>query len=620
MRTICLDFETVYKKSEYSVRELGNWKYTHDDRFDPYLLSVFDGSEGWVGNPADFNWDALAGSTLLAHNAAFERAICARLAELGRAPRLDNPWQCTANLTSFLASTRSLDKALRVLEGKPISKSIRDWMSGKTWADAVDAGKADELAQYALDDAKECWGLWDKYGHRWPQFERDLSELTMRQCARGVAINTDLLTEYRMILQEVIWHLERSLPWTERGAAPTSPIAVAEQCKEAGIPAPPVKTHDEEGFDKWLATYGPQYSWVYGVGNWRQLGKLLASLDTIQERLRPDGTIDFSLLYFGGHTGRWSGGGSGLNMQNLRKVPLFLKNRQLVAPPTGLGKKAFADWQSASTDYALDVRKLFVPRAGKKFILCDLSQIEPRCLAWLTGNSELLQMLGSGMAIYEAFARVSMGWTGGELSTENADLYQLAKIQVLGLGYGCGWEKFITIAAGYGVALDEPKSRELVEKFRENNPKITALWRSLDDAFRESVNDHFVLTLPSGRSLTYRNVLREVRSKKNRTTGKWEPRFVFTAEVGDKRVETYGGKLTENLVQAVARDVFGGHLLELEKSIGDVIWHVHDEAITEVDCNVKPSDVEQVMSVCPDWLEGCPVGAKAKEAPHYLKG
>lgn len=622
-----LDYETYYKKSTpkdpgYSIRGMGNWRYTHDERFDPYLISVFDGANEWVGHPRDFNWDALEGADLLlAHNAGFDRAVTNSLVEQGRAPAFlaKMPWHCTANLTSFVASARALDNAVHVLEGRSLDKGPRDWMNGKTWDDAIAAGKADEIARYALSDARECWGLWDKYSPRWPQFERDLSDLTIHQCSRGVQLNVELLEKYRTVLQEVIFNLEHSFPWVGRGEAPTSPKAIAEQCRIVGIPAPPIKTHDEEGFEVWEKTYGPRFPWVYGAGQWRSLGKLLSALDTLKERLRPDNTVDFSLLYFGGHTGRWSGGGSGFNMQNMRKVPLYIKDGHMVSPPAGLNFKETKEWVKTSTDFQLDIRRLFIPRPGKKFICADLSQIEPRVLAWLTNNTNLLQLLGSGMSIYEAFARVSMNWTGGKLKDEAPDLYQLAKIQVLGLGYGCGWEKFITIAAGYGVILDEPKSRELVTGFRQQNQSITGLWRTLDDAYRGSVGGDFNMELPSGRSLNYRDVLREVRSKRNAETKKYEKRFVFTSKIGPDREELYGGLLTENLVQATARDVFGEHLLELEKQVGDVIFHVHDEAITEVEKDVTCADVEYVMAQCPEWIPGLPVAAEAKEADCYTK-
>jgi hypothetical protein len=619
MNTIALDYETFYSK-DYSIRDLGNWRYCHDAEFDPYMLSIFDGERKWVGHPEEFNWDALRGSRIIAHNAAFDGSVTDRLIEDGLVPpwvRAELPWQCTANLSSHTASVRSLADSIKVLYGRNVSKGMRDYMKGKHWPQAIADGKAKDLQDYAISDVVECHRLWTDHSPKWSQFEQDLSSLTMKQCARGVAINTELLDEYRSVLQEVIYNLVKSFPWVARGAKPTSPIAIAEQCAMAGIPAPPVKTHDEEGFVLWESTYGPRFPWVYGAGQWRSLGKLLSSLDTVKERLRPDGTIDFSLLYFGGHTGRWSGGGSGFNLQNLRKVPLYLKDRHMVDPPTGLTFDDMELWVEQATDYALDIRKILVPRAGKKFIMADLAQIEPRVLAKLTDNRALLDLIKSGMNIYEAFARTSSGWTGGVLKKENPDMYKLSKIQVLGLGYGCGWEKFISIAAGYGISLTEETSRELVDKFRSGTPGIPEFWATLDAAFRRSVGGNFSMDLPSGRSLNFRDIRCETRSKKNSKTGKFEKRTVYVCGIGLDREESYGGKLSENITQAISRDVFGTHLLELEKQIGDVIFHVHDEAIVETDLDVKVADVEHVMAKSPDWWNDLPVEAEGKEGTCY---
>jgi hypothetical protein len=618
MRPVTLDYETFYIKNEYSVKDLGNWRYTHDERFDPYLLSVYDGEQSWVGNPADFNWAALEGALLLAHNAGFDSSVTERLGELGKIPVITNPWACTANMTSCLFSSRSLADAMWVARKQRISKGVRDDMNKKNWAGIKAAGMADAVVKYALADSVECFNLWRDYSRRWSPFEQRLSDLTIKQCRRGVKINVELLEEYRHVLQEVIFNLVKSFPWTKEGKKPTSPIAIAEECRKHGIPGPPVKTRDEEGFELWEKTYGPRFSWVYGAGQWRSLNKLLGSLDTVKERLRPDGTIDFSLLYFGGHTGRWSGGGSGFNLQNLRKEPLFLKDRCMVMVPdeARVSKAAFKQWKQECTDYALDIRKLFVPREGKKFILCDLAQVEPRVLNWLAGNTQLLDAIKQGYSYYEACARLYEGWTGapGTIKTSLSDKdYTLLKNKMLGLGYGMGAERFCEYAS-----VDMDTAEKAVADFRANNPLVVDLWHNLDNNFRQSCGGDFTMELPSGRQMVYRDVLREIRTKRNKEK-KLEKRFVWTALTGPDRYESYGGLLTENVVQACARDAFGEHLLELEETTGDVIWHVHDEAITEVEQDVTPKDVEAVMSKTPEWLPGCPLAAEAKEAPHYLK-
>jgi DNA polymerase len=172
--------------------------------------------------------------------------------------------------------------------------------------------------------------------------------------------------------------------------------------------------------------------------------------------------------------------------------------------------------------------------------------------------------------------------------------------------------------AKYKVAEDAAKQE--VDSFRANNPKITALWRHLDTEFRNSMGQDFTIELPSGRTMTYEKVGREVRRFKHRETGKTETKLVYTANVGGIRRQFYGGMLTENITQATARDVFGEHLVQLDKTDGvKVLFNAHDEAVLEVDEGVGVADVSRVMSRCPEWLTGCPVACEAKEVSRYEK-
>lgn len=625
MKPVLIDYETFYHKTDYSVRDLGNWRYCADPRFDAYLVSVYDGTEGWVGHPSNLNWDALQGCLLLAHNASFDSRVTTRLTELGKAPSWlanYNHINCTANMTSALLGHRSLDAAILAHSGEYLDKGIRDQMAGLTWDQMVEKGMAENVAKYAMRDSVKAFKLWNDLSPKWSSFEQRISQLTLKQCARGVAIDVPLLDSYMVRLREALFFMEKNLPWVaEEGAKPTSPKAIASQCRKVGIPAPPVKTHDEEGFDKWLLTYGPQFKWVAQIGEFRKLHKLMGTLETIKERLRPDGTIDFSLLYFGAHTGRFSGGGAGLNLQNLRKTPLYLMGREIVFPPAELldtkRKKELAEWLAVNTDLALDVRRLLIARPGKQFIIPDLSQIEPRCLNWLAGNHDLLRAIEAGYSYYEAYAKLCEAWRG-EPNTIKGELgdagYTLLKNKALGLGYQMGPDRFCEYA---GVEPEE--AQEAVANFRAANPLVVELWNTLEVAFKRSHGKDFEMDLPSGRTLTYRDVRRVPRMKKNKETGKPETKLVFTADVGGKRVELYGGKLTENITQAMARDVFCEHLLTLEQTVGDVIFHVHDEAIVECDLDVKVKDVEDVMRQTPGWCPGLPLASEAKISQCYKK-
>jgi len=212
-RVVSLDYETYFTKKEYSVSKMGNWRYTHDTEFDPYLLSAYDGEETWVGNPVDFNWESVQGDLIIAHNAGFDRSVTERLAELGSIPpyMASQNWQCTANMTAFLADERSLRGAIKVLEHRNLSKEAREEMNGIHWRD-LSPEKQKRMLDYAAGDVHECHGLWTKYSPQWPEFEQELSRLTMNQCSRGVRINVPLLEEYIQVLQEVIFTLEQSLP------------------------------------------------------------------------------------------------------------------------------------------------------------------------------------------------------------------------------------------------------------------------------------------------------------------------------------------------------------------------------------------------------------------------
>lgn len=463
---VSLDFETPYGK-DFSVVDLGYYKYARDERCQPYMISVCDGSEVWAGHPKDFNFDALEGKFLVSHNSSFDEEIALGAAERGLFPFpkcVD--WACTANMSAYLWNVRSLADAARVGLGVEVDKGVRDRAKGKSWDDMVREGWAEDMLKYARLDAQHCYTLWAKHADKWPDWERRLSRLTIDQGRYGLRIDVPRLEQYIAELNQVIFAALNNLPWVARGRAPASPLGMAEECREAGIPCPPVKAHDPEAAADWEDTYAPQFAWVMAVRNLRKAKKTLATLETIKLRLRPDGTVPFSLKYAGAHTLRWAGD-SGWNLQNMNKEPLFIlpnKTFELASANLKTLNKLFDKDPALVTDaIPLDIRGLIIARPGMKLAPTDLAQIEPRVLNWLAGNFALLSRIAMGMSIYEAFARDSMGWTGGDLKTEDKKKYALAKIQVLGLGYGCGWNKFITIAQQYEIDITEDDEKFALE-------------------------------------------------------------------------------------------------------------------------------------------------------------
>ena len=574
-----IDFESFYAKG-CDISTLGAYHYLRDPRVDVYLVSVVTDEFTWVGHPKDFDWTRLNGAFVIAHNLAWDGLVLAHLIERGIVPSIKLAgFGCTANLSVYLGAPRNLAGAAKQLLGLDVAKDMRTWMKGKTWGDAVNAGRAEELRNYALRDSQACFDIWKKYSGEWPQHEQELARLTMLAGWRGFQVDADRIADGIRTLDRVLFDAEAKIPWADSDSKILSPKALGEACRAAGITPPPSLSEDDPECEAWERNYGEQYPWVGAMRDYRKANALREKLKTMQGRTRTtDGCMGYGLKYFGGHTGRWSGD-AGYNVQNL---------------PRG-------------ESYGVDVRSCIVPRPGYEFVVCDLSQIEPRVLAWLCGDQALLDQLAAGVPLYEAHARMTMGWTGGPLKKENARIYSLAKARILGLGYGCGPEKFVAVARIMGgIEISLPEAERTVTEFRQSNRRIPALWNRLQTEFRRSANGDYEIELPSGRRLAYRNVS---------SKGGWTAQ----TERGGLRQYIYGGRLAENLCQSVARDVFAEALLRLARAGINVVFHVHDEAVCEVPINTGPHESERLMSITPDWLPGCPLAAEAAVTNRYCK-
>jgi len=593
-----LDFETYYD-SEYGISNYGAWGYVHHPKFDAYLISIVGDGIEYVGPPKEAPWHLLpAGWKAAVHNQGFERLVFPRCQELRTIPKDAAPagWLCTLDLSAYLCRHRSLHDAVLSLYGVEVDKGMRDYMRGKTWSDAVTAGKAEELKKYALDDSRWCLKLYRDFNTSWPQIEQELSEITFQETARGVAINEKLLDSGIQNVQNANDEAKKGIPWfgeeDEKGkeVKPLSVLALKKFCLENGCETKPPSTEDGDPLlEAWLSNNEHIRPVIKAMQTYRSTNALLKKACTIRARIRPDGTFPHDLKYGGAHTLRWSGGwdegraeSGSVNVQNL----------------------------PGSEMYGLHLRKCFVPRPGFKFIGADYSQIEPRCLWWLVGDWETLALIKQGLNPYEAYSRKNLGWDGGSLKAlakagdaKALPIYKTAKAAVLGAGYGCGAEKFITVAkqmADLNITL--PEAERIVAEFRRTNPKITKFWKTLENGMRRSIGEDYLIELPSWRSMRYRNVK------------------VFgglTCQVGDKIVKTWGGKLCENVTQAVARDVIGEALVRLEKAGIRTLFTVHDEVICEVPLDFDNKIVEQLMIEAPDWLPGIPLEVEIKDMEYY---
>jgi DNA polymerase bacteriophage-type len=285
---------------------------------------------------------------------------------------------------------------------------------------------------------------------------------------------------------------------------------------------------------------------------------------------------------------------------------------------------------------SFDLRRCFKAPDGKVFIIADFAQVEARICPYLAGDDVTMQMVRDGMSVYEVHARLTMGYTDPmPLKKFDKDLYALAKARRLALQFQCGWQRFRDQAQlEYGVGLDwtPDKWKFQVKDFRAKEPKIEALWHRLAIAFKESLGGNYEIELPSGRTLTYFDVSTGLKTQNKivRTSGNEErevevqrQNYRARTEMGGKFKWVYGGLLCNNITQATARDVFGEGLLRVEDHRPDLIyiWPTHDEAVwlADEDDDTAAKDVEELLSITPDWLGDCPIGAEVHVSKFYEK-
>ena len=343
----------------------------------------------------------------------------------------------------------------------------------------------------------------------------------------------------------------------------------------------------------------------------------------------------YCFQFFGSHTGRWAG--RLIQLQNLSKNSMsdLAAARELVRDGDYDTVKALYD--NVPSTLSELIRTALIPEPGHRFVVCDFSAIEARVTAWLAGEQWRLDAFAAGKDIYCESAS-QMFKVPVEKHGINGHLRQRGKVAELALGYGGGVNALLAFGADK-LGMTDEEMGETVGRWREASPKIVRLWKKLERAAiacttRHTTQDSGVpgvrfewergimwMTLPSGRRMAYfnpeyREFTRKVGSGQcltymilNQTTRKWQ------------RTETWGGKLTENLVQAVARDCLKEAMLNLDAAGWDIRAHVHDEIIcTEpLDSGRTWQDMAAEMTKIAPWMEGLPLAADGYDCEFYRK-
>lgn len=355
----------------------------------------------------------------------------------------------------------------------------------------------------------------------------------------------------------------------------------------------------------------------------------------ISGAVRDNGRVHGLLQFYGANrTGRWAG--RLVQVQNLPQNHLDNLEivRNLVATQTY--ETITMVYDDVSDVLSQMIRTAFIAPQGYTFAVNDFSAIEARVIAWLATEQWRLDVFSTHGKIYEASASMMFSIPIEEITKSNP-VRQKGKIAELGLGFGGAVGALLTMG-GDKMGLTEPEMKDIVYRWRQKSPRIVALWAAIERAAIESIKNrktivlkvfrdlefdydglYLTIKLPSGRKLFYYKPVID-----SNRWGAESIKFMGMDQVTKSwvRIDTYGGKLTENIVQAIARDLLAHSLLQLDAAGYKIVMHVHDEIVAEVpkDCaEDKLEEMRSIMSTPVDWAPGLPLESDGYITDFYKK-
>lgn len=643
-RTLAIDIETysdvdliscgVYKYSSSPYFEILLIAYSVDDK-ETVCIDVANGEEP----PKEF-MEMLFDDTVTktAFNANFERTCFSNYYQHSFRPEA---WRCTAVQAAMLALPLSLEGVGAVLgldkqkmtEGKELIK----YFCSPCKATKSNGGRTRNLPK----DAPEKWRQFKTYCIRdvdvekqirqrlakfpIPKREQEIYCLDQRINDRGIMVDRNLVNHAvacDLLYKETATARAYELTGLEN---PNSVSQLKLWLKEKGLEVDSLAKDTVK--DLSMKTEGDvQEVLKLRLATSKTSVKKYEAIDrSVCAESRVHGLLQF---YGANRTGRWAG-----RLVQIHNLPQnHLPDLELARALVSEGRYEEVELFYESTPNVLSelIRTAFVAKPGCRFIISDYSAIEARVLAWLAGEEWRLQVFETHGKIYEASAS-AMFHVPIEEITKTSPLRQKGKISELALGYG-GAVGALTSMGALKMGLTEEELPGLVSTWRSANPHITAFWWAVDDAAITAVRDKktsrvgrvsfeyksgiLFVTLPSGRKLSY--------VKPRMMQNKFGREGLTYEGIGESkkwmRLETYGPKLVENIVQAASRDILAEAMLRLEKEGFDIVCHVHDEVVLEVpDGKSSVEEVNEIMAVNPVWTEGLPLKAAGFESPFYKK-
>jgi DNA polymerase len=616
MDIITIDFETYYDR-DYSLSKMTTESYIRDERFEiiGMAIKVNDTPTRWYKNVHDALASVdMSNSCILAHNTIFDGSILS--------------WHYNIN-PKFWLDTMSMARPLHnATVGCSLASLSSIYKVGKKGTEVINAlGKREkdftpkeleDYANYCINDVELTYKLFKILVKDFPKSELKVIDQTIRMYTEPhIELDKKLLCRHAEKIKSDKHKLVDSLA-TKIGASPESVEKIlssnnmfAKILKKLGV-EPPKKIYATTGKETYaFAKTDKQLTSLSQHDNpiIRELVGARLNVKSTIEQTRAENLINVSdrgrlpilLNYYGAHTGRFSGGDK-LNLQNL--------------PRNGAIRKA-----------------LTVPK-DKMLIACDSSQIEARMVAYISGQKDLVQAFKEGRDVYSEFASEIYG---RKITKEDKLERFVGKTCILGLGYGMGAVKFKdTLALGQGgmsVDIDINEAQRIVNLYRQKNHMIVIFWGVCDYALRGilhnrkgSIHDDMLeydsrgILLPNGLRIRYPKLRRTDNGFEYISNSRTYKKLQLNGTLEDKEwTKIYGGKVTENIVQALARLVISEQMVKLGKT-HKVLFQVHDELILLADAKnytKTQKHVETIMSTPPSWAGNLPVACESGVGNNY---
>ena len=623
MDIVTIDFETYYDK-DYSLSKMTTEQYVRSSLFEiiGVGIKVNDYPTDWYSgdNPGKFLKSLdYSKRAILCHNTAFDGAILSW--HFGIKPRL---WLDTLGMARPLHNVTVGGSLAKLVSYYGLGKKGDEVVAalGKRKADFTEADLA-QYGEYCKNDVNLTKQLFDKLKVGFPSSELLVIDQTLRMYTDPVIeLDVPLLEKHLEEVRTRKRTLIQDLGQGMGGAQAVQDMLMsndkfAEYLKRLGV-EPPTKTSLKTGKESWaFAKTDKGMTDMLEHPDERVQAAVSARLgvkSTLEETRTENligvagrGKLPIMLNYYGAHTGRFSGGDK-LNLQNLPSRGNTTIRRALKAPP------------------------------GQMLISCDSSQIEARTVAWVAGQEDLLIAFRDKRDVYSEFATEVYG-----RAITKADKVErfVGKTCVLGLGYGMGAEKFRrTLEIGQGginVVIDINEAERIVRLYRQKNWKIVQFWQKCGNALKDMLYggenalhpqvryDKRGIRMPNGFYVQY-PALRETANgfmyiSDARTYQKALKERVLTGAPPDDIAWTriYGGKVTENIVQALAALVIREQMAAAGLHF-KVAFQVHDEiivAVSEDNALADQAKLEALMSTAPKWAPDLPVACESGMAANY---